>query len=160
MAKVIGMIILGLILTSGISYSDETKKIIKNCADRRSKALTVEMVKKDSAALAVLAVQYYEARTTAAIEIIVLKEQWMDSEDKLKIEKQMNKLEIEITKLEESYEKNMKLRAEESKKNWEIEYNQVLKHCKNEYEKSPETFKSRWKNKYNLYECAYRVLEG
>ena len=147
MKKLLGILVLGLLLTSGISYSDETKKIIKNCADRRSKAIDRELIKKDTAALAVLATQYYTARTTAEIEIGVLKEQWMDSEDKLKIEKQMNKLEIEITKLGESYEKNMKLREEEYKKNWEIKYNQVLKHCKNEYEKSPETFKSRWKNK-------------
>ena len=62
MKKILGILVLGLLLTSGVSYSDETKKIIKNCADRRSKALTVEMVKKESAALAV---QYYEARNRA-----------------------------------------------------------------------------------------------
>ena len=147
MMKAIAIIILGLILTSGVSYSDEPKKIIKNCADRRSQALMVEMGKKDSAAIQRVAQQYYTSYFNLISEIRVLKEQWMDYEDKLKIEKQMNKLEIEITKLEESYEKNKKLREEEYKKNWEIEYNQVLKRCKNEYEKSPETFKSRWKNK-------------
>ena len=148
MKKAIGIIVLGLILTSGVSYSDETKKIIKNCADRRSEASTGEMVEE----LVVLQVQYHEAWTTAADRLVKLKNAWPDlgilvSEDKLKIEKQINELENQINKLDESYEKNKKLIEEEYKKNWEIEYNQVLKRCKNEYEKSPETFKSRWKNK-------------
>ena len=140
--------VLGLILTSGVSYSDETKKIIKNCADRRSEASTGEMVEE----LVVLQVQYHEAWPTAADRLVKLKKAWPDlgtlvSEDKLKIEKQINELENQINKLDESYEKNQKLIEEEYKKNREIEYNQVLKRCKNEYEKSPETFKSRWKNK-------------
>ena len=156
MKKLLGILVLGLLLTSGISYSDETKKIIKNCADRRSEASTGEMVEE----LVVLQVQYHEAWTTAADRLVKLKNTWnanknlVDpdlgisvSEDKLKIEKQINELENQINKLDESYEKNKKLIEEEYKKNWEIEYNQVLKHCKNEYEKSPETFKSRWKNK-------------
>ena len=46
--------------------------------------------------------------------------------------KEINELENQINKLDESYEKNKKLREEEYKKNWEIGYNQVLKRCKNE----------------------------
>ena len=69
MKKAIGIIVLGLILTSGVSYSDETKKIINNCADRRSEASKGKMVEE----LVVLQVQYHEAWRAAADRVVVIK---------------------------------------------------------------------------------------